>query len=216
MKTDIVATILLVDDEPRNLDVLESILNAPDYRLVRAQTADEALLALVDGEFAVIVLDIRMPGMSGLELANLVKQRKRTQHIPIIFLTAYYQEDKYVLEGYGVGAVDYLTKPVNAQILRSKVAVFAELFRSTRALAVANQALELEVTQRLQQMMLPRVEDMRRIAGLDISGLEPAAEVGGDYYDVVSKDGGVFFGNRRCHRPRSRKRGNRYHGPDRG
>ncbi|MEY2408779.1 MAG: hypothetical protein QOF48_1449 [Verrucomicrobiota bacterium] len=144
------ATILLVDDEPRNLDVLESILNAPDYRLVRAQTADEALLALVDGEFAAIVLDIRMPGMSGLELANLVKQRKKTQHIPIIFLTAYYQEDKYVLEGYGVGAVDYLTKPVNSQILKSKVAVFADLFRSTRALAVANQSLELEVTQRQQ------------------------------------------------------------------
>jgi PAS domain S-box-containing protein len=148
MKT--VANILLVDDEPRNLDVLESILNSPDYRLVRAQTADEALLALVDGEFAVLVLDIRMPGMSGLELANLIKQRKKTQHIPIIFLTAYYQEDKYVLEGYGVGAVDYLTKPVNAPILQSKVAVFADLFRSTRALAEANKALELEVTQRKQ------------------------------------------------------------------
>jgi len=144
------ANILLVDDEPRNLDVLESILTSPEYRLVRAQTADEALLALVDGEFAAIVLDIRMPGMSGLELANLIKQRKRTQFIPIIFLTAYYQEDKYVLEGYGVGAVDYLTKPVNPQVLKSKVAVFADMFRSTRALAAANQALALEVIQRQQ------------------------------------------------------------------
>src|SRR5262249_20803945 len=123
--------ILLVDDEARNLDVLETILQSPDYHLVRAQTAEEALLALVDGDFAAIVLDIRMPGMSGIELANLVKQRKRTQHIPIIFLTAYFQEDRYILEGYEVGAVDFLTKPVNPQILRSKVAVFAHLFRST-------------------------------------------------------------------------------------
>ena len=148
MKTT--ANILLVDDEPRNLDVLESILQSPHYRLVRAQTADEALLALVDGEFAVIVLDIRMPGMSGIELADLVKQRKKTQHIPIIFLTAYFQEDKYVLEGYEVGAVDYLTKPVNPQILQSKVAVFADLFRTARALAEANSALEQEVVQRKQ------------------------------------------------------------------
>ncbi|HXI52005.1 MAG TPA: PAS domain S-box protein, partial [Candidatus Saccharimonadales bacterium] len=142
--------ILLVDDESRNLDVLESILQSPDYHLVRAQTADEALLALVDGDFAAIVLDIRMPGMSGIELANLVKQRKRTRHIPIIFLTAYFQEDRYILEGYEVGAVDFLTKPVNPQILRSKVAVFADLFRSARALAEANQALEQEVVQRKQ------------------------------------------------------------------
>jgi len=146
MKTT--AGILLVDDEPRNLDVLETILQSPEYRLVRARTADEALLALVNQDFAAIVLDIRMPGMSGIELANLVKQRKRTQHIPILFLTAYFQEDKYVLEGYEVGAVDYLTKPVNAQILRSKIAVFADLFRTTRALAEANSALEQEVLQR--------------------------------------------------------------------
>src|SRR4051812_8167880 len=89
-----------------------------------------------------------MPGMTGIELANLIKQRKRTQHIPIIFLTAYFQEDKDVLEGYGIGAVDYLTKPVNPQILKSKIAVFVDLFRKTRALADANAALELEVAQR--------------------------------------------------------------------
>lgn len=140
--------ILIVDDEPRNLDVLESVLESSDYRLVRAATPDEALLALIDGEFAAIVLDIQMPGMSGIELAHLIKQRKRTQDIPIIFLTAYFQEEKFVLEGYNVGAVDYLTKPVNPQILRSKVAVFVELFRKTRALAEVNQTLEREVDQR--------------------------------------------------------------------
>ena len=140
--------ILLVDDEVRNLDVLESLLHSPEYNLVRAETADRALMLLLDGEFAAIVLDIQMPGMSGIELANLIKQRRRTQHIPIIFLTAYFQEDKDVLEGYVSGAVDYLTKPINPQILRSKIAVFVDLFRKTRALAASNSALELEIAQR--------------------------------------------------------------------
>src|SRR5690606_21679232 len=88
------ANILLVDDEARNLDVLESLLDSPEYNLVRALTAERALMLLLDGDFAAIVLDIQMPGMSGIELANLIKQRRRTQHIPIIFLTAYFQEDK--------------------------------------------------------------------------------------------------------------------------
>ncbi len=140
--------ILLVDDESRNLDTLESLLQSPDYNLVRALTPEAALMALLDGDFAAIVLDIQMPAMSGIELAGLVKQRKRTQHIPIIVLPAYFQEDKDVLEGYGIGAVDYLTKPVNPQILKSKIAVFADLFRKTRALATANAALEQEVQQR--------------------------------------------------------------------
>jgi len=143
-----VVNILIVDDESRNLDVLESFLQTSSYRLIRAQSAEEALLLLLEGEFAVIVLDINMPGMSGIELANLIKQRKRTQHIPIIFLTAYYQEDKDVLEGYGTGAVDYLTKPINPQILKSKIGVFVDLFCKTRALAATNTALEQEVTQR--------------------------------------------------------------------
>jgi len=142
-------SILLVDDEVRNLEVLESFLQSPDYQLVRAGTAEQALLLLLQGDFAAIVLDIHLPTMSGLELANLIKQRKRTQHIPIIFLTAYFQEDKDVLEGYGSGAVDYLTKPVNPQILKSKIAVFVDLFRKTRALAATNAALEQEIAQRL-------------------------------------------------------------------
>lgn len=140
--------ILLVDDEPRNLDVLETSLQSADYELVRALTAQTALLSLIDGEFAAVVLDIQMPEMSGFELANLIKQRKRTQHIPIIFLTAYFQDDKDVLEGYGTGAVDYLTKPINPQILKSKIAVFVELFRKNRALSEANTALEQEIARR--------------------------------------------------------------------
>ncbi len=140
--------ILLVDDEVRNLEVLESVLTSPNYRLVRAQSGEDALMALLNGEFAAIVLDIQMPGTSGIELAHLIKQRKKTSHIPIIFLTAYYQQDKDVLEGYEVGAVDYLTKPIDPQILKSKVAVFVELFEKTRELAALNSAMETEILQR--------------------------------------------------------------------
>jgi two-component system, sensor histidine kinase len=135
--------ILLVDDDPRNLDVLESVLQEPDYRHVRATSADEALAALIANDFAVIVLDIRMPGTSGFELAQMIKQRKKTQHIPIIFLTAYYQEDEHVMQGYLAGAVDYLSKPCNPAILRSKVAVFVDLF-------CKNRALEAEIAERRQ------------------------------------------------------------------
>jgi PAS domain S-box-containing protein len=140
--------LLIVDDDARNLDVLESVLQSHEYKLVRALTAERALHELLDGEFAAIILDIQMPEMSGIELANLIKQRRRTQHIPIIFLTAYFQDDKDVLEGYGIGAVDYLTKPINPQILKSKVAVFVDLFRKTRALTASNAALEQEIIQR--------------------------------------------------------------------
>ncbi|MBL9169452.1 MAG: response regulator [Verrucomicrobiales bacterium] len=152
--------LLLVDDQVRNLEVLEAILESPDYRLVRAPSGNAALLALMNEEFAAIVLDIQMPDMSGLELARLIKQRKRNQYIPILFLTAHFLEDTDVLEGYGVGAVDYLTKPINPQILRSKVAAFVELFRTTRALEQANLALEQEIGQRkAAQAALTRVND---------------------------------------------------------
>ena len=140
--------ILIVDDEPKNLTVLETVLDDPGYRLVRAESADQALLALVVEEFALLILDIRMPGMTGFELAQMIKERKKTARVPIIFLTAYYNEDQHVLEGYGTGAVDYLHKPVNPAILRSKVAVFAELHRKSREVAMANRALLAEVTER--------------------------------------------------------------------
>ena len=140
--------ILVVDDEPRNLTVLATILDDPRYQIVRAESAEEALLALVRSDFALIILDIQMPVMTGFELAHMIKQRKKTAGIPIIFLTAYYSEDQHVLEGYETGAVDYLHKPVNATILRSKVAVFAELHRATQELAATNRTLQAEVKER--------------------------------------------------------------------
>src|SRR6187397_1512099 len=110
-----IVPILLVDDQPRNLEVLEALLAPLGCQLVRAQSADEALLAVLNQEFAAIVTDIRMPGMSGIELASLIKQRQRTQHVPILFLTAHLLDERDVLRGYGTGAVDYLTKPVHPE-----------------------------------------------------------------------------------------------------
>src|SRR5918911_1130883 len=134
--------ILIVDDEARNLEALEVMLQPIGCTPIRALSADEALLAMLRHEFAAMILDIKMPGMSGIELAHLVKQRRRTQDVPILFMTAHLVEDEDVLRGYGVGAVDYLSKPINADILRSKVGVFVDVFRKTHALSAANEQLQ--------------------------------------------------------------------------
>jgi signal transduction histidine kinase len=133
--------ILLVDDEARNLDALEATLEDPAYRLLRADSAEKALKTLLDHDVAAIVLDIKMPGVSGVELARMIKNTKRFRETPIVFLTAYMVDDQDVIAGYGAGGVDYLTKPVNPKILRHKVAVFADLFRKSRELAAVNAEL---------------------------------------------------------------------------
>ncbi len=133
---------LVVDDDSKNLLALESVLETASFRLIKAQTGAEALLALMNGDFAAIVLDVQMPDMSGIELAKMIKLRRRTQHIPIIFLTAHYREDEHAVLGYDVGAVDYLTKPINPVVLRSKVNVFVDLFKKTRALAEMNRTAQ--------------------------------------------------------------------------
>ncbi len=160
-------SVLLVDDDARNLAVLESILEAPEYRLVRALTADQALLAVLAHDFAVIVLDIRMPATSGLELAEIIKRRPRSRSIPIIFLTAYFDQETDMLRGYDAGAVDYLTKPVNPAVLRSKIAVFADLHRKTHALAERNLAItranaEAQAALRLAEEHAARAETASR------------------------------------------------------
>jgi two-component system cell cycle sensor histidine kinase/response regulator CckA len=126
--------LLLVDDHAENLVALESILNRPDYRITRAQFAQNALLSLLTTDFALVVLDVHMPEISGLELARMIKERPKTRDIPIIFLTAHDREEQQVLTGYKAGAVDYVTKPVNPAVLRSKVAVFVELHRKNQEL----------------------------------------------------------------------------------
>ncbi len=165
--------VLVVDDDSRNLLAIESVLDSASYQLAQAQTGAAALLALLDGDFAAIVLDVQMPDMSGIELAKMIKQRRRTQHIPIIFLTAHYREDEHAVLGYDVGAVDYLTKPINPAVLRSKVNVFVDLFKKTRALAEMNRTAKaaeealrvanVELAARNESLMREADERERRI-----------------------------------------------------
>ena len=126
--------ILLVDDQPENLRTLEAVLAPLGYPLVTASSGHNALRLLLEQDFAMILLDVRMPGLDGLETAELIKQRTRTKDIPIVFLTAARDEVSDIARGYGVGAVDYVLKPFDPELLRSKVAVFAELEASRRAL----------------------------------------------------------------------------------
>ena len=126
--------ILLVDDRAENLLALDAILEPLGERLVRAHSGDEALKCLLTDEFAVILLDVQMPGLNGFETAELIKSRERTRDVPIIFLTAISKDEAYVFQGYSVGAVDYMSKPFQPDVLRSKVAVFVDLYRKQRQL----------------------------------------------------------------------------------
>jgi signal transduction histidine kinase/DNA-binding response OmpR family regulator len=134
--------ILLVDDRTENLLALESILGDLGHQLVMAHSGADALKHLLQQEFAVILLDVQMPGLDGFETAELIRGRERSQHTPIIFLTALDRSDARVFKGYSVGAVDFLFKPFMPNVLRSKVAVFVDLFRKTQT--VQRQAEELE------------------------------------------------------------------------
>ncbi len=126
--------ILLVDDRPENLHTLEAVLAPLGYPLHTANSGREALRLLLANDYALILLDVRMPGLDGLETAELIKGRARSQDVPIVFLTAARDELGDIIRGYGLGAVDYVLKPFDAELLRSKVAVFAELEASRRAL----------------------------------------------------------------------------------
>src|SRR5258708_1654591 len=145
MNRDEKANILLVDDQPNNLLALEATLEGLGQNLVKARSGPEALKWLLNHQFAVILLDVLMPGMDGFETAELIRQREKTQRTPIIFLTAIGQNDMHMFKGYSVGAVDYLSKPVMPEILKSKVRVFVELFEKTEEVKrQAGQLREIE------------------------------------------------------------------------
>ncbi|MFQ4143182.1 response regulator [Chlorogloeopsis sp. ULAP02] len=133
--------VLLVDDHPENLLALEAILDSLGQNLVRATSGAEALRHLLNQDFAVILLDVQMPDMDGFETAALIRQRERSRHTPIIFVTAFNTSDTMVYKGYSLGAVDYLFKPIEPEILKSKVAAFIDLFQKTAE--VKRQALQL-------------------------------------------------------------------------
>lgn len=126
--------ILLVDDEPANLVSLEAILEDEGRELLKAGSGPEALKLLLREDVSLVLLDVQMPEMDGFEVAELMRNRKNTQNIPIIFVTAISKEDQYVFKGYQVGAVDYLFKPLDPTILKSKVDFFLKLDRERREL----------------------------------------------------------------------------------
>src|ERR671930_1067264 len=155
------ARVLLVDDKPQNLMALEAILSNLHLDVVKAGSGEEALRYLLKDDFAVILLDVRMPVMDGLQTAGLIRGRERSRDTPIIFITATAagSDDDLVTRGYSLGAVDYIIKPIHPHILRSKVAVFAELFRKTAQLrqqaahlASLNEELEARVAARTVEL----------------------------------------------------------------
>jgi signal transduction histidine kinase len=141
MNSERKVNILMVDDEPANLTALEAILEGLGQNLIKASSGQDALRRLLDEDFAAILLDVQMAGMDGFETAAVIRERERSRHIPIIFLTGLVKTDEMMFKGYSAGAVDYLMKPIVPGILRAKVEVFVEL-------AVARQKLQEEVAER--------------------------------------------------------------------
>jgi len=168
--------ILLVDDHEENLLAIEAILLNPSYNLVRASSGRAALREVLARDFALILLDVAMPDLDGYETAELIRGRETSRETPIIFLTADYRTEAHVFRGYSVGAVDYIFKPFTPEILKSKVAVFVELYRKrqalkrqTQALRRAHHELEERVRARTRELALvneslqAEVEERRRI-----------------------------------------------------
>ena len=202
--------ILMVDDQPANLLALEAVLEPLGHNLVRANSGIEALKRLLQDEFAVILLDVFMPDMDGFETASLIRQREKTRSTPIVFLTAMGKSELEVFRGYSVGAIDYLFKPIVAEILRSKVAAFVDLFQKSQEvkrqaeqlrqmqrreqeakLAEAQRQLdserrsnELRIARAIQQRLFPRVPPA--CESLEFWGASyPADATGGDYFDYI-------------------------------
>ncbi len=167
--------VLLVDDRPENLLSLEAILASPDYDLIKAGSGADALRYLLSGDCAIILLDVQMPGMDGFETADLIKNNPKLKDIPIIFLTALNTDQRYVARGYRAGAVDYISKPIVAEYLQTKVAVFAQLHRSR--LLVIEQAWQLRERDKKEQE--------RRLAELELLALRREQTLQRRYRDLV-------------------------------
>jgi signal transduction histidine kinase len=148
--------LLLVDDRPENLLALQAILEPLGQDLVLAHSGEEALKCVLQNEFACILLDVQMPDMNGFDTAQIIKSREKSRYIPIIFLSAINKEDSYVFKGYSMGAVDYVFKPFNPDVLRSKVAVFVDLYLKQQQ--IMEQAEMLADSQRREMELEHRAE----------------------------------------------------------
>jgi len=155
--------VLLVDDREENLYTLETVLLSPEYNLIKAQSGDEALRYLLDHEPALILMDVQMPGLDGFETATLIKRNSRTREIPIIFVTAINKDERFTQKGYEHGAVDYVYKPYDPHILKSKVSVFVDLAKKTRRLFHAERQLRLsEKRERERQFAQLELRSLKR------------------------------------------------------
>lgn len=168
-------SILVVDDRPDKLLALESVLMELDQNLVKARSGEEALRCLLRQEFALILLDVSMPGMDGFETASMIRRRPRSEHTPIIFVTSINESDNHIAKGYSLGAVDYILSPIAPSILKTKVAVFVDLFRKTE-----------EVREQAEQLRLLREAEHRRNLAMAVDRLE--AETKRNRFFVLSLD----------------------------
>jgi len=175
MSSKLKANILLIDDHVENLIALEAILSRLGQNLVRANSGEEALRCLLNQDFAVILLDVQMPGMDGFETASLIRQRDRSQHTPIIFITAFNTNDMWQMKGYALGAVDYLLKPIEPEILVSKVTVFVELFKKSQ-----------EIQRQSAELAMQKIEIMRE--QLARQQAEAASRMKDEFMAIVSHE----------------------------
>lgn len=161
--------ILLVDDKPNNLLALEKLLKGPEINIFKAQSGNDALALILEHDFAVILLDVQMPDMDGFETAELIRGNNETSSIPIIFVTAINKEQRHVFRGYEAGAVDYLFKPLDPDILKSKVKTFLELYNQKTTIKIANSALE-QANQKILDQQKSVIEEERLKVLLQMAG----------------------------------------------
>lgn len=155
--------ILVVDDRPEGILAVQAVLSSPSYNIVTAASGNEALRHLLTMDFAVILMDVQMPIMNGFETASVIKTREKSKDIPIIFMSAINQDEQYVYQGYGVGAIDYLLKPFDPYILRSKVAIFVDIYRKNHLIKEQAQKLrENEARAYAQKVDQLEIENLRR------------------------------------------------------
>ena len=161
MSIDEKASILIVDDRQENLLSLEALLLDESINIFKANSGEEALSLMIDNDFSLVLMDVQMPGMDGFEVANLMRGMKKTRNIPIIFVTAISKDQSYIFKGYEAGAIDYIYKPIDSVILKSKVHVFLELFKQKKLYQI--QAIELENRVKELEFVKSELEEANRI-----------------------------------------------------
>ncbi|WP_448110723.1 hybrid sensor histidine kinase/response regulator [Pseudomonas lini] len=179
MLSNIQAKLLVVDDLPENLLALEALIRREDRIVYKALSADEALSLLLQHEFAMAILDVQMPGMNGFELAELMRGTEKTKHIPIVFVSAAGRELDYAFKGYESGAVDFLHKPLDVHAVKSKVNVFVDLYRQSKAMQ--RQVEALEQSRREQGALLQQLQNTQ-------NELEQAVRMRDDFMSVVAHE----------------------------